>query len=100
MRGLSSTVATKVAGRARALGDPTRVRILAALSRGDLTVGHIARAIASEHSTVSMHLQVLFNAGLVRRRREASTVVYSIISPDVSECIRLLGTTRGGEPRA
>jgi DNA-binding transcriptional ArsR family regulator len=99
MRALSGEVVTRVAARARAIGDPTRVRILAALVQGDLAVGSIARAIDSEQSIVSKHLQVLFNAGLVERRREASTVIYSTTSPDISECLRLLGLTasaRGG----
>ena len=100
MRGLSTTVVTRVAGRGRALGDPTRVRILQVLTRGDLPVGQIARAIASQQSTVSKHLQVLFNAGLVRRQRVASTVIYSLASAEVAECIRLLGATRNSETRA
>lgn len=94
MRGLSTTTVSRVAGRGRALGDPTRVRILEALARGDLPVGQIARVIDSQQSTVSKHLQVLFNAGLVHRRRVASTVIYSLASAEVAECIRLLSATR------
>jgi ArsR family transcriptional regulator len=94
MKGLSTTAVSRVAGRGRALGDPTRVRILEALGRGDLPVGQIARVIDSQQSTVSKHLQVLFNAGLVHRRRVASTVIYSLASAEVAECIRLLGATR------
>src|SRR5215217_18980 len=91
MRALSGEIVIRVAARARAIGDPTRVRILAALTQGECAVGAIARAIASEQSTVSKHLQILFNAGLVERRREASTVIYSAASPDIAECLRLLG---------
>lgn len=93
----------RVASRARAFGDPTRVRILAALTTRSLAVGSIAKAIAASQSAVSKHLQILFNAGLVARRREASTVIYSIASTDIAECLRLLGlsnATRGpGRPR-
>jgi len=89
----------RVASRGRALGEPTRVRILAVLARAEQTVGHIADAIDSEQSTVSKHLQVLFNAGLVERRRLGSAVIYSLASPYVIECIRLLGTA-SGKPRA
>lgn len=101
MRGLSTRLVDRVALRARALGDPTRVRILSALGAGDLTVSAIAHAIATGHSTVSKHLQVLFNAGLVNRHREASAVVYSVASVDVAECIRLLARIAGERaPRA
>ena len=92
----------RVANRGRALGEPTRVRILAVLARGEQTVGHIAQEIESEQSTVSKHLQVLFNADLVERRRLGSAVIYSLTSPYVTECIRLLGTgriTRASSPK-
>jgi DNA-binding transcriptional ArsR family regulator len=91
MKGLSGTTVSRIAGRGRALGEPTRVRILGVLARGELTVGHIADAIGSRQSTASKHLQILFNAGLVNRRRSASAVIYSLASPHIVECIRLLG---------
>jgi DNA-binding transcriptional ArsR family regulator len=91
MRELSDSVITRAAGRGRALGDPTRVRIVGALTPGALSVGEIAHAIGSQQSSVSKHLQVLFNAGLVTRRRAASAVIYALASRHVAECVRLLG---------
>ena len=41
---------------------------------------------------MSKHLQVLFNAGLVRRRREASAVIYTIASDELPELFRFLST--------
>ena len=54
-------------------------------------VGSIARSIDAPQSTVSKNIsgEILFNAGLVGRRREASTVIYSIASPDIGERLRL-----------
>jgi DNA-binding transcriptional ArsR family regulator len=86
----------RIAGRAHALSDPTRVRIVYALSRNELPVGRIAAALSSEPSTISKHLQVLFRAGLVGRRRSASTVIYSIADADVLECCRYLAGRRFG----
>ena len=83
MRNLSDDHVSRVASRARALGDPTRVRILEVLARGEHPVGHIAEALSSQHSTISKHLQVLYQAGLVERRREASAVIYSIASDEL-----------------
>ncbi len=83
MRQLSDDQAARIASRARAIGDPTRVRILNLLARGESSVGQVANALATQQSTVSKHLQVLFNAGLVRRRREASTVIYSLFDPEL-----------------
>jgi DNA-binding transcriptional ArsR family regulator len=79
-----------IASRARALGDPTRVRILSVLARGEQAVGQVADAAATTHSTASKHLQVLFHAGLVQRRRDASAVFYSISSSEVLRLCRLL----------
>src|SRR5918993_1354830 len=80
-----------IAARSRALGDATRVRILAVLSRGEQPVGQIADAAGTQQSTASRHLQVLYHAGLVQRRREASTVIYWIASPELLEWCRYLG---------
>jgi DNA-binding transcriptional ArsR family regulator len=91
MRRLSNDQAARIASRARAIGDPTRVRILNFLARGEFPVGHVANALATQQSTVSKHLQVLFNAGLVRRRRQASTVIYSLFTPELLDLCSFLG---------
>jgi DNA-binding transcriptional ArsR family regulator len=72
-----------IASRGRAFADPTRVRILSVLRRGEQAVGQIAVAAETRQSTASKHLQVLHQAGLVRRRRDASAVFYSLTSPEV-----------------
>jgi DNA-binding transcriptional ArsR family regulator len=78
MRRLSHAHTTRVVGRAHALADVTRVRIIDALARTEMPVGRIAAVLGVEPSTISKHLQVLFREGLVVRRRSASTVIYSI----------------------
>lgn len=80
-----------VANRARALGDATRVKILYVLARGEQPVGSIASTIEAQQSTVSKHLQVLFHAGLVARRRVASAVIYSLASHDLVTWCDYLG---------
>ena len=80
MKQLSQEHVGLIANRARALGDATRVRILYVLARGEQPVGSIASALEAQQSTVSKHLQVLFHAGLVERRRAASAVIYSLRS--------------------
>jgi DNA-binding transcriptional ArsR family regulator len=94
MRHFSDQQISLIAARARALGDPTRVRILDVLSRSEQPVGRIAAALALEPSTISKHLQVLFHAGLVERRRSASTVIYSAASAELSEWCRYLAASR------
>ena len=54
-----------------ALADPTRRDIVARLTAGDATVSELAEPYDVSLQAVSKHLQVLEDAGLVSRRREA-----------------------------
>jgi DNA-binding transcriptional ArsR family regulator len=93
MKRLSDEHVNQVARRARALGDATRVRIVDVLARSEQPVGQIAAALESEPSTISKHLQVLFHAGLVERRRSASAVIYSLVDPGLLDWCRYLGAS-------
>ena len=54
-----------------ALADPVRRAIVARLSRGDATVTELAAPFAITKQAVSKHIQVLEQAGLVTRSRDA-----------------------------
>jgi DNA-binding transcriptional ArsR family regulator len=54
-----------------ALGDPVRRAIIARLSRGDATVNELAAPFPITKQAVSKHIQVLEQAGLVSRSRDA-----------------------------
>ena len=54
----------------RALGDPSRLRILLLVRGLDLAVGEIARVLQQSQPRVSRHLRILAEAGLVERVRE------------------------------
>jgi DNA-binding transcriptional ArsR family regulator len=90
MRWLSEEQVSVIATRARALAEPGRVRLLERLSRGDLSVGQLAASLGMQQSTASKHLQVLYRAGLVERRRAASTVIYSIAATELITWCRYL----------
>lgn len=62
----------------RALGDPTRREILRALRGGDLTAGEIASRFPMTGATVSHHLSVLREAGLVSVERDGRNQIYSL----------------------
>jgi ArsR family transcriptional regulator len=97
MKRLSQAHTARVVGRARALADVTRVRIVEVLVRSELPVGRIAAVLDLEPSIVSKHLQVLFREGLVVRRRAASTVIYSIADERLHDWCRYLAGTHLGE---
>ncbi len=61
-----------------ALGDPTRVRILDALSHGELCVCDLAAVLKLSQSAVSHQLRLLRNMRVVRPRRDGRIVFYSL----------------------
>src|ERR1700712_1698888 len=62
-----------------ALAHPTRRQILQDLKDGELAAGEIASRFATSGPTISRHLSVLRNAGLVTERRDANRILYSVV---------------------
>ena len=56
-----------------ALGDPTRLAIVARLAEGDATVKQLAEPFAVSLPAISRHLKVLERAGLITRGRSAQS---------------------------
>jgi DNA-binding transcriptional ArsR family regulator len=54
-----------------ALADPTRRAILARLAQGDATVSELSAPFGLRQPTISKHLRVLEDAGLIRQARDA-----------------------------
>ncbi len=65
-------------------GDPTRIRILYALSRQELCVQDIADALDMSQSAISHQLRILKQSALVRFRREGKTIYYSLADDHVA----------------
>jgi ArsR family transcriptional regulator len=63
---------------ARALADPTRVRIVAALRNGELCVCELVDALGISQSSLSSHLQICRQAAVVRTRKESRWIYYSL----------------------
>jgi DNA-binding transcriptional ArsR family regulator len=76
----------------RALSDPTRREILRALRAGDLTAGDIASRFPITGASISHHLNVLREAGLVQSQREGRTIVYSLDSTVFQEFVNQMMT--------
>jgi ArsR family transcriptional regulator len=62
----------------RALGDETRLRIVALLVHGELCVCHIVSALGLTQPNASRQLGILKNAGIVDSRREGTWVHYKL----------------------
>jgi DNA-binding transcriptional ArsR family regulator len=100
MKQFSHEQISMLAARFRALGEPTRIRIVEVLARGEQPVSRIVSALHADQSNISKHLQVLFHAGLVTRERSASAVIYSLADETLLDLCRSLSGTRPGARRA
>ena len=76
-----------------ALSDPTRRRILAALQDGARPVGELVTELEVSQPTVSHHLKVLRDAGLLTSERRASWVYYAVVPDALASLTVLLGAT-------
>ena len=74
----------------RALADPTRRRILELLARRDMTAGEIAEQVQIAFPSVSRHLGVLKEAGLVDAEREGQYIRYRLNTTVYQEVVRYL----------
>jgi len=70
----------------KALADDTRQRILEMLLEGERSVGNIVDAFTISQPTISHHLNVLKQFGLVTSRKEGKQVFYAINRDNVIEC--------------
>jgi DNA-binding transcriptional ArsR family regulator len=61
----------------KALGDPTRLRILYLLGDDEMRATKISETLGLEQSAVSHQLKKLFDLRLVKKRKERNTVIYS-----------------------
>lgn len=74
----------------QALADPTRRAILQMLNGGDLTAGEIAARFHISAPSVSHHLGVLKNAGLVVAQRSGQKIIYRLNATVVQELLQQL----------
>jgi ArsR family transcriptional regulator, arsenate/arsenite/antimonite-responsive transcriptional repressor len=68
----------EVVAIARALADPTRVRIVAALRNGELCVCELVDALGISQSSLSSHLQICRQSGVLTTRKESRWIYYSL----------------------
>lgn len=82
----------------RALSDPTRREILRRLRDGPMTSGQIAEQFQTSWATISRHLGVLAQAGLVLSERNGQSISYELNTTVFHEVIEhLMEWTRATE---
>jgi len=82
----------------KALADETRQAILQVLLQGEKCVSDLVEAFSVSQPTISHHLNILKNLGLVSRRKEGKHVYYSVNRDNIIECCGMLIARFEGDP--
>lgn len=84
----------------KALGQPSRLLIIDELSGGEKCVSDLTKLIGHDVSTVSNHLAVLRNAGLVTDERRGQQVFYRLAAPCIANAFDCLEELRAAQGNA
>jgi rhodanese-related sulfurtransferase/DNA-binding transcriptional ArsR family regulator len=94
-RRLKSDLFDEFARIGRALASGRRIEMIDVLANGERSVESLAEQVGLSVANTSRHLQVLFDAGLVARRRQGTSVRYGLASAQVYELWRGLRSLAG-----
>jgi DNA-binding transcriptional ArsR family regulator len=85
-----AAAAQKASELMKTLGHKDRLMVLCHLSSGEKSVGELARLLEIPQSPLSQHLARMRKENLVRTRREAQTIFYSIASREAAELVGVM----------
>ncbi|REK74706.1 ArsR/SmtB family transcription factor [Paenibacillus paeoniae] len=86
---VDDSTAIELADLFKALGDPTRIRIIHALLQSELCVHDLTEVLGMGQSAISHQLRLLRNMRIVKRRKVGKTVFYSLDDDHVEQLIVL-----------
>jgi DNA-binding transcriptional ArsR family regulator len=75
---LGHAIVEMTAQRLRVMAEPTRISLLEALNAGEAGVQELADLVGLPHQTASHHLNLLWRAGVLTRRRAGTMTLYSV----------------------
>ncbi len=74
----------------KALAHPVRLKILAGLLENECNVAEIQRTLALPQSTISQHLRMLKDRGIIQARQEGRKRCYRVVDNRVRDIMRML----------
>ena len=101
MNEFTPALAERIATRFRVLGDPTRIRILHAVQERERTVGGLAELLGVNQASMSKHLAILRDEGLLQAERRGTQVILTLKDASLMELCTLVcaGVRRTAEER-
>jgi DNA-binding transcriptional ArsR family regulator len=82
---LSDAALEMIASRFRLMSEPMRLKILHTLGEREMNVGELVAATGANQANVSKHLGILYEAGVVARRKKGLTVNYRVSDDTIFE---------------
>ena len=80
----------KVSETLKALAHPSRLKMVAGLLKNECNVAQIQRVLGLPQSTISQHLRILKNAGIIKGRREGTKTCYRVIDVRVRKIVEII----------
>lgn len=97
----SEEVFEKAAEIFRVMSAPMRLRIISALCTTEKSVGELLAVIATTQPNMSQHLNTLYKAGVVDKRREGVQIFYRIVNEKLVDlCRAVCGQVVNESPQA
>ena len=80
----------KISEILKALAHPARLKMVAGLLKDECNVAQIQKVLGLPQSTISQHLRVLKNAGIIKGRREGTKTCYRVIDARVRKIVEII----------
>jgi DNA-binding transcriptional ArsR family regulator len=80
----------KISETLKALAHPARLRIVIGLLKDECNVAQIQRVLGLPQSTISQHLRILKNAGIIKGRREGTKTCYRVVDVRVRKIVEII----------
>jgi ArsR family transcriptional regulator len=74
----------------KALSDSTRLKIVELLNKGEICACEFVPITKKAQPTVSQHLRILENAGIIKSRKEGKSVIYSVTNKRIFDLIKIV----------
>ncbi|MCC7003903.1 MAG: winged helix-turn-helix transcriptional regulator [Gemmatimonadaceae bacterium] len=89
-RVMTPALLEELSERFKALGEPARLQLLAALRQGEHSVSDLVAITGLGQANVSKHLQLLCSAGFINRRKEGTFAYYALADSEVLQWCDLM----------